>query len=124
MRYCLTVVTTILLVVLVVLTVSCSSQKNEWNAVEKLSGTTYLSLGQSNIDVNSKLFACESVINALSKFLVAHPDGEYADKARKTLKMWQDLKAKLRDESQIVPLNETKSDSINPSDTTPPAPIR
>lgn len=70
---------------------SCSGSKTEWEALQKFQDSK-TQLMQTGLDHDSRIEACQTVVDTLEAFLREYKAGEYADAARNALHLWQQRK--------------------------------
>ena len=76
---------------------SCSDQKADYEAVQKIQDASELTIQRtSDYDIKGK--ACDDAISSLQAFLSKHSDGDLANAARTALASWQSRKASFQNE--------------------------
>jgi len=78
--------------------ISCSSQKADYEEVQKLQDAAE-QVFQRTVDYDVKIKACDDAINVLQTFLTKHKEGEWSNIAKSALDSWQSRKSAVQQES-------------------------
>lgn len=80
---------------------SCSSQKTDYEDVQKLQDASEQVM-QHSTDYDVRLKACNDMTNSLQAFLTKHPEGEWSNIARTALLSWESRRDALVEEKAAL----------------------